>query len=400
MAQPESTTDVVLCPWRREGNEITVAGQATDPAGAVHTLWFRVPASAEGALSTSADPFAIGFLFPCMHWNRPVRIHGVASPVLLANLELLSHVWHQRRPDLYQPIRFLADQEQEAAPAGGDDEAIACFSGGIDSCYTFWRHRQKLIGRRSRNLRAGILGHGFVDLPLDRPAVFQEAYQRCRRMLDSLGAETLPVATNAARDLPMPGRHPWKTAHGTAIGAILHLFAGRFRHGLIASSLTYVTIRNNCGTSPLTDPLLSSAGMDIQDDGSEALRLEKLAAIVDWPEAMAHLRVCNRGLTGGNCGACEKCIRTSVAMRLYRDAPPLCFPAAVTDRQIRTLRVRYPGVLHFWEDILAEAGAKGMRQWPWVRAVGTALRRSRRRLFRKSLTDPVLELFHRARGTW
>jgi hypothetical protein len=343
-------------------------------------------------LTASADPFAIGFLFPCMHWGRPVHIRGTASPSLLANLELLSQVWHQRQPDLYHPIQFFADEEREPVPVGNSNEAIACFSGGVDSCYTFWRHHKKLIGRRSGNLKAGIIVHGFVDLPLDQADAFTEARQRCQLMLESISVETIPVGTNAARDLPMPGRHTWALAHGTTIGAVLHLFSGRFHHGLIANTYPYTDIENDYGTSPLTDHLMSGTGMEIRDDGGEATRPQKLAAIVNWPEAMELLRVCNEGVGGGNCCSCEKCLRTILALRLYRDTLPTCFAHDVTDRQIQRLQMRYHTNFFFWESIRKNAIAKGMGQAGWVRSIETAIRRSRRRLFRKTLTDSIRRL--------
>ena len=100
-----SQTELILLPWRRDGADVVVAGQVTDPAGAAKTLWFRVPAQHEPALTAAADPFVVGFLFPCMHWGRPVHVRGTVSPSLLANLELLTQIWHMWRPDLYQPVQ-------------------------------------------------------------------------------------------------------------------------------------------------------------------------------------------------------------------------------------------------------------------------------------------------------
>jgi hypothetical protein len=394
-----SATELILCPWQRENDEIVVSGQVTDPAGKVHTLWFRVPASQEASLTTSADPFVIGFFFPCMHWNRPVHIHGVASPSLLANLELLSGVWHQRRPDLYHSIQFFADKEQELAPTDKNGEAISCFSGGVDSCYTFWRHHQGFVGRRSHKLNAGVIVRGFVDLPLEQPEAFEEALRKCRSMLDSIGVEIIPLATNAARDLPMPGHHTWALAHGTTIGAILHLFSSRFCYGLIANSDPYIMPDNDYGTSPLTDHLMSSVGMIVRDDGAEATRIQKIQAILQWPEAMTELRVCNLGTRGGNCCTCEKCLRTIMALRLYQPNQPSCFPQPVSNHQIENLQLRYLSNFFFWENIHQEAVDRGMSQAGWVQSIKVAIRRSRVRLFRKNLTDPIRKWIRRNRQT-
>ena len=399
MSLSENSTELILCPWQRDGDNITVSGQVTDPDGKAHTLWFRVPARMESTLTASADPFAIGFLFPCMHWGRPVHIRGTASPSLLANLELLSQVWHQRQPHLYQPILFFADEEQEPTRINSGDDGIACFSGGVDSCYTFWRHHQRLIGRRSLALQAGVIVHGFSDLPLDQPKAFQEASQHCKRMLDSVGVDTIAMATNAARDLPMPGRHTWSLAHGTTIGAILHLLSGRFHHGLIANSYPYTEIDNYYGTSPMTDHLMSSRSMEIQDDGGETTRTQKLAAIAKWPEAMANLRVCNKGTDGGNCCECEKCLRTILALRLHQETLPACFAKAVTDRQIGRVQIRYPNYFFLWQGIKNEAIAKGLGKAGWVRAIDTAIRRGRVRLARKRLLFLIRNLFVRNNKT-
>ena len=382
------TTKLILGPRRHEEGQIVLSAQASDPAGGVHTLWFRVPETTEAWLTGQADPFLIGFLFPFMHWGRPVRVCGTVSPSLLANLELFTQVWHMWRPDLYQSLTFIADEEKEPEPASGE-EAIACFSGGVDSCYTFWRHHQGQVGRRTRRLTAGVIVQGFADLPLAAAAMFETAQARCRRMLGSIGVETIPVATNA-QSLPTPGRHSWTHGHETAIGAILSLFSRRFSHGLVANSVPYRSLGVDYGTNPITDPLLSASRFSILDDGGEVSRLQKLEAIVDWPEAMADLRVCN-SRTGGdrNCCVCEKCIRTIISLRLFRKMLPACFDRDVTDQQIRRVDLRYAVMIMVMERIREEARARGLGDASWVRAMAWPIRRCRFRMFRKQLADKL-----------
>ena len=178
-----------------------------------------------------------------------------------------------------------------------------------------------------------------------------------------------------------------KQAGNTALGAILTLFSRRFRYGLIANSAPYRFPVADTGSNPVTDPLLSARSFEIVDDGGEVFRREKVGAIVNWPEAMADLRVCNARASGDrNCCVCEKCIRTIITLRLYRDTLPGCFSQDVTDAQIRRLDLRYDVLALAMERIRAEAQARGMGAASWVRALRWPIRRCQWRLFRKRLT--------------
>jgi hypothetical protein len=71
------------------------------------------------------------------------------------------------------------------------------------------------------------------------------------------------------------------------------------------------------GTHPLLDPNYGSSGLEVRHEEFGPTRLEKVAAIADWPVARRHLLVCFEGpLPDGqlNCGNCEKCLRTMTAL--------------------------------------------------------------------------------------
>jgi hypothetical protein len=67
------------------------------------------------------------------------------------------------------------------------------------------------------------------------------------------------------------------------------------------------------GSSPLLDPLWSSDRLAIIHDGCEASRPEKIAYIATSDAALESLHVCAQHHT--NCGSCEKCVATQVALR-------------------------------------------------------------------------------------
>lgn len=58
-----------------------------------------------------------------------------------------------------------------------------------------------------------------------------------------------------------------------------------------------------------TLPMISTDALKFYSDGMEVSRLKKLEAIADWDFAQKYLQVCAWDQEG-NCGRCEKCIRT------------------------------------------------------------------------------------------
>jgi hypothetical protein len=340
-------------------------------------------------LNENTDAFVLSWLFPIMEWNRQVRICGVVSPSLLGNLELFSDIWHKRYPDRYYPVRLRADQERESQSTALPQTAITSFSGGVDSCYTAWRHSRQLVGRRSRQVTAGITVQGFGDMPANDSVLGQAAAAACRSVLNSIGMHSIFVQTNI-RQMPSAGRHTWCNTHGTAIAACLHMLGRESRYGLIPNSIPYDYLHVPYGTSPATDRLLSSTAFTVGDDGGETHRLQKMEALLDWPEAIAGLRVCNKGRDAMvNCGHCEKCIRTILAFRVFGAPLPSCFARDITDEDIRCLDLRYPEQIAFLSSVLSEAQRHGLDRTGWASAVRMAIRRGNHRMARRTLRTAV-----------
>ncbi|HPK07384.1 MAG TPA: hypothetical protein PK773_06230, partial [Aminivibrio sp.] len=188
-----------------------------------------------------------------MQAARPVLIRGVVSPSLLRNLEEFMAVWQAWRPDRYRQVEIIPDREEEAVETPENGEAVMPFSGGVDSCFTAWRHRKALAGRRSTNLTAGVFIHGF-DIPLRSTRSFNLSRSRNEKLLESLGMTLIPLATNF-RDLPVS----WADSHAAALVSSLTLFGKRFSRIVVASSEPYVSFVTGkiWGSNPLTDRMLS-----------------------------------------------------------------------------------------------------------------------------------------------
>lgn len=273
-------------------------------------LWYRVPESQACFLSLSADAVTVAAIFAAMRYADLLHVHGQVSPSLLSNLIEFQTAWSRWVPEKYRVIGISADLEIEEVVDVPFDSVMA-FSGGLDSCFTAWRHTKGRQGRLVQNVSAGVMVHGF-DIPVSEQDVFKRAVDNSRYLLESVGLRSLNVATNF-RDLG----DVWIDAHGAAIASVLHLLKRGFRGGVVASSHVYNAMRYPWGSNPITDPLLSSVGFRVHHDGCGFNRRQKAGVVAAWPEAMLGLRVCWQGAQKDkNCGICLRCVATAMCFEL------------------------------------------------------------------------------------
>lgn len=342
--------------------------------GSQTRLWYRTPQHYRQCLTNSCDPFIIAMIFLFMREGSDVLIHGEASPSLLRNLDEFQSAWVSWRPHLLRKVEISVETETELPSTPNSEKGIISFSGGVDSSFTTFRHKTNRCGWQRRNLVAGLMVHGF-DIPLKDHA-FEQAFRKSSRMLASLDMECIPLATNFREAIG----HDWEDTFGTGIASCLHLFKARYSTGIVASSHSYHTLNFIYGSNPLTDRLLSSQSFEIVHDGAMYSRLEKIQSLLDWPEAIEHLRVCWQGkYKDQNCGRCEKCIRNILNFRIAGAGLPPCFEQDVTDLQIATTSLGTTS-LDIWETLLANAKAANINS-SWLLAVRVAIMINRPLIF-------------------
>jgi hypothetical protein len=366
-----------------EGDLLTLSMTIELADGTRTRLWYRLPAQYRDLLTSSCDPFVIATTFLSMSQGTEVLVHGQVSPSLLQNLEEFQAIWSSWRPQEYKMVKISADREKEQPAAGGKERAISTFSGGVDSCFTAFRHQTGRCGRQKRNLQAGLMVHGF-DIPL-RDNAFEGAMQKSRLMLSSLAMECIPIATNFRQVVKLN----WEDIFGTGIASCLHVLKGGYTTGMIASSHAYHTLNFVYGSNPLTDRLLSSQYFEIVHDGALVTRLEKMQYLLDWPEALENLRVCwQGGQKDRNCGRCEKCVRNILNFRILGADLPACFEQDITDQQIAQM-IAKGYTLEIWQNLLANAKTANLSA-SWVKAVEKAISRSQLRAIVESLAPKNL----------
>jgi thioesterase domain-containing protein len=333
------TAELVLNPVQVVAGRVRASATLITPRLGEVDVWIEVPERDEPSLPASADAFVLGTLQRIMaeaelNGLRRLRVRGTVSPSLLDNLEHLQLIWERwgtmprAEAVRYRRVDIEADDVAEKGPPSEPSAAVAAFSGGVDSAFTVYRHVTRRAGRGNRDVRAAALIHG-MEIPLHEAGSFRGAADRAHRMLEDLGLELVEIATNL-RHLSLA----WEDEFGLLVGAVLTLMSGRFGSGLIASSSPYEQLIIPCGSTPLTDPLMSSATFRIVHDGAEYDRIDKARLLGEWDAARQFLRFCWEGRDKSrNCGHCRKCISTLLCFRVA-GVELNCFDVPVRDEDV------------------------------------------------------------------
>lgn len=351
------------------------------PNGEHRELWYRLAAEQEPRLSKNCDPLLVGALSLAMQMPADLHVHGTVSPSLLKNLEEYMRAWSLWEPRQYARIEILPEVEQEH-PRTDTQAVVSAFSGGVDASFTVWRHCTGYQTQWPYKIGAGLFVHGFIDTPLPDTEGFQRAFAKAQLMMDSLGVELIPMASNIRQLI-----HSWEETHGIATAACLMVLQGGYSKGLLPSSNAYPVLVFPWGSNPLTDTLIANTAFNIVHDGLGYYRPEKVHALAQWPEALQNLRVClKKNHTDHNCCGCEKCIRTILDFRAAGLGLPPSFSRDVTHSQI--IRLHYPlrNLINEYKAILDYAKRYSQKgSWTKIVQLSIAINETKYRLLNSSL---------------
>lgn len=222
--------------------------------------------------------------------------------------------------DEESPIEVASPIESEIR---GSNHAML-FSGGVDAYTTFFRHREEGLDLIS------IRG---ADIPVDDFAQWQRLVNLNARepILSAHGKRHIEANL---RDfytyhvsLLIPTKAWWGTVqHGLALTSLVAPLAYVLSYSkvYIASSYTNA-VQIVWGSTPEIDNAIRWSGCEVEHDGYELKRVEKIGLIVSKTRAAhvrVNLRVCYSELNDGlNCSNCEKCFRTMLGLSLFGADP-------------------------------------------------------------------------------
>jgi len=279
-------------------------------------------------------------------WSIPLRLVkavaegeaanlGSISPLLAGNLETIRDIYAAWIDGHKVPLDFEISSDLATAASG----VSLFFSGGVDSFYSLIKHRDEID-----NL---VLVHGF-DIPLENSEAFALAETQVREAAHIFGKSLIVVKNNLRNEQPNIAGG-WEMYHGAALAAVAYALAPKHGKVYIASSNSYVDL-HTWGSHPLLDPLWSTETVQIVHDGGET-RMNKLRTLVQYPEAVARLRVCWRNPDSFNCGVCEKCVRTMLALRALGIDHCAAFSNILTPKLVRQQNLdRY--TVRIWRELL------------------------------------------------
>ena len=271
----------------------------------------------------------------------------------------------------YTPVRITADQIMPAETQT-TRRGMFAFSGGVDGTFALLRHHKARAGLRTARPIGAMLIHGF-DIPLGEQDAFDRARANVAEVIGALGLPLSVVRTNWQSEACTA----WLQEYLAGLSACLHQFRGFANVGVLGAGEDYAHLTQPWGSNnPITNHLLSGSGFEIHTEGGGFTRTQRVRLICDYPEIAAKLRVCWEGpMTGGNCGRCEKCIRTKLNLMAIQ-APPVCFDGPATHAQILSLTARNRLQLGFLEEILTSAKKNGVRA-PWMSSLALAIAKNR-----------------------
>ncbi len=258
--------------------------------------WF---ASADAELAPLPEAFATALLVPHLQSARPLVIAQPVCALWRENIEgaaaMLARWWDYGPCDVRCPTASAG----EAADSTG-----LCFTAGVDSFYS--------LLRCAPDVETLVFARGYdVDLRDRRQADWGE--QAVRAVAAETGRRAVVVTTNLRRHRTFR-RSSWERSHGGALAALGHVLSAHIGRLLVSAS---ERIGSTCcwGSRWDLDPLFSSSRLRIEHCGATLLRTQKLWEIAHEPLVQRHLRVCwQRAHAGGNCGRCEKCVRTMLTL--------------------------------------------------------------------------------------
>ena len=96
--------------------------------------------------NSKVDPWLILLIHKMLAAGGDWFLDGKVSKSLLDNVERYCTFWYAFKPE-YKTVHLIAKEEIDDPPKILPDKAIMTFSGGVDACFTIYRHRKHLVGR-------------------------------------------------------------------------------------------------------------------------------------------------------------------------------------------------------------------------------------------------------------
>jgi len=314
--------------------------------------YFTVTTGDPRWLPERGDAFLAALLMPAMSVGEELVVDAPVSARLLESVHTVMDVYHAWWEHLH-PVRVTATAISPAPRV--EDAAVGLFfRAGVNGFHS-------LLKDRAASERPGhrtVTDLLYVDFDARGRPAQERSPDRIRHITERSGHRPITVETNL-RTLTDPVVD--RRAHnGAALAGVALALQGHLARCVIAGGDHYRRLPPR-GSHPVLDHLWSTERLEFVHDGAEADPIGKIERRLAHSQlALDTLDVCRQSPPATNCGTCERCLRTMVALelagvlRLCRTLPPeldldlLREPVAHTDDSADAMR-----------SIAAEARARG-----------------------------------------
>jgi hypothetical protein len=297
----------------REDDMVRLIGEVTYDHGFLKSdrIWFEVAEDYAGFLTDLGNPWLACLIPLAVTLGEPLCISRPVDRQLFDNVQELMRIWKGWFPHLH-----IVPVEAEIIEGGfhnSSGKTAMFFSGGVDSFHTLLRYDAE-AGAGSHQAIDDLLFLWGFDIPIWNNVAFEKVANDVHHVAAELGKDVVIVASNM-RQTRFQQTTFKDHSHGSFLAAAGLVLEKRYKKLIISNSDTG-EYHGPWGSHQFADPLYSTTNTRIRHFGVEYDRIEKTTYVAQSRLAMEYLRVCWLSNSGGNCGNCEKCIRTRLTLEL------------------------------------------------------------------------------------
>jgi hypothetical protein len=380
---------------RKTAGQVVLSARCKVRRLGLDDLSFTVPESFAEFLFADASPFAAALLLPAMKLGEDLVVRGSISTRLHAGMTEIIRIVSGWDIGL-RPIEVIVDDLVPDRLTPGVTGAF--FSAGVDSFYTYLRHKND-----RHPITHLILAKGYDIDPRNR-RLWELTARNVGQIAHQERVVLIEIESNV-RALTDPILS-WTHSHGGCLAAAAMCLRGGIGQMYVASSADadHQALR---GSHLAIDHLWSTETLSFVHDGWEASRMNKIdGQIARSALALKYLRVCYANPKGAyNCGKCEKCVRTMVSLYAAGVLDRAeTFPAKIDPNLVASVPIEGYDDAVFHRENLAALRARGLAP-DLQRALGSALANAASRItsppaVKPRMRDSIDYLDHAyARGT-
>ena len=283
------------------------------------TLWFGVvPEQEEYLCVERSDAFVMALLPTAMREGQDIscetpmsqRLHYQLEHYLVPTLADAGTLYH--RISIHAPLTNERVQNKGGVGTG--------FSGGVDSLYTIMTHGADSDYPLTHLTHFNVGVFEGTELREN----FRKSCANAQAFADEMGFELVGLDSNLPEALPERFLDVFNIRNLSGALALQGLFSVYLLSSGFDFGYFQLDLHHCARFDSLTVHCAQTENMAVYLSGASRKRVEKLAALAQWPPAHQWLHPCIYGNAGEkNCGHCKKCTRDLVA--IYAQGKLECF---------------------------------------------------------------------------